>query len=193
MIDSIFAEPNIRKWVQNRSFPHFVYLISAFIFSAIFTLVWGLFSLNFQHQILFIGLILGLGNGFISYLFMHYQNKYKLIFYSILFSFLSILVAKYFYFMHYFNWQSALYINKDEVSLGLLIEYLRYFRGSNLRIYIDYLQLSNNFFNILIFLVALLSPFMYIVFAEEDEDDDGNKIETKTNQSQRLIKRRFDF
>lgn len=195
MIQSIFKEPKIRTKVQSYNFPSPVYILAALLINIVIALIWTFLIFKTEKSLEIFIAFTGILNGFVAYLFMHYKNKYKLIFYSIFFSLLTSFLSEYLYFMHYINWEISTVLNKDSFGFSLVFSYFSYMPKGFGNQFIVYLNQSQNFFLYLWLVIVLISPFMYILFDEpEDEvEDELNDSNPEKIESKRLIKRRFDF
>ena len=195
MINAILKEPALRTKVQSYNLPDIVYLIAAVILNICIATVWIFLIFKVEKSVdIFIALT-GLLNGFLAYLFMHYKNKYKLIFYSVFFSVLTSMLSIYVFYMHFINWEISTVINKDKAGLQIAIQYFSYAKNGYGYLFLHYLKQTWQFFTILWLAIVLIAPFMYILFDEPEDDKDDGDIENKdvNYKSGRLIKRRFDF
>lgn len=191
-IESIFPEPELRKWVQERNLPLVLYILIAIIASTLLLFIWGILSLSYKNELIPFVFLVGFANGFLAYLFMHYHNKNKLILYSAALTFITALLAQYFYYSHYFNWELSSIISKDHLNFNLLFTYLKYFRGINDIGFFAYIKVETSIFEWICVLIAMMGAKLYYFFAEDEEENAVEKIEKKAND-QRIIKKKFDF
>lgn len=195
MINAILKEPALRTKVQSYNLPDVVYLIAAVLLNICISTIWIFLIFKIEKSLdIFIALS-GLMNGFLAYLFMHYKNKYKLIFYSVFFSVLVSMLSIYVFYMHFMNWEISTVLNKDKGGLQLVIQYFSYAKNGYGFLFMQYMKQTWQYFIILWLAILLLAPFMYILFDEPEEDDENGHNENKdvNYKSGRLIKRRFDF
>lgn len=191
-IDSIFPEPELRKWVQDHNLPDVLYLAIALLTSTLFLFIWGILALSYKNELSFFIFFVGLTNGFLAYLFMHYQNKTRLTLYSAVITLGVALLAKFFYYSHYFNWELSSVLNKDHLNFGLLFTYLKHFQGVNDPNFINYVNAETSIMGWICILIAMMGAKIYFFFNEEDEENAIEKIQKKAND-QRIIKKKFDF
>lgn len=178
---------SFRNTLHKTDIRNWHYLILSFSSSVIFGILWFYFSAKSEYNLNFLIIISGIIQGLLAYLFMEEKGQANKVFFSLLFSTLSVFIGKYLLFEHLYDWYLSAYVDKTEVSFGLIAFYFSAFNMDSLFLFVDQIALVFSAYDIIWISIMLLFSIQYIVldFSKNETKQDGI-IRHKFN------KRRFD-
>jgi heme/copper-type cytochrome/quinol oxidase subunit 4 len=169
---------------------HWQYLVLASMLSIFGALIWAYISISYDIELGIIASIFGLVQGFLAFIYMREKGDPRLIFYSFIFSLLSLYLGKYLLYVHYYDWVLSGVVDKSELSFSLLLFYLKAISYDSISDFIIFYKETFEAYDIIWIGIIIASSLEYTFFYSAI-DDDGKGGASKKG-SRRRIRRRFD-
>ena len=169
---------------------HWQYLVLASVLSVFGALIWAYISISYDIELGIIASLFGLVQGFLAFIYMREKGDPRLIFYSFIFSLLSLFLGKYLLYVHYYDWVLSGVVDKSELSFSLLLFYLKAISYSSISDFIIFYRETFEAYDILWIGIIMASSLEYSFFYSAIDNDRYGGQSKKG--SRRRIRRRFD-
>lgn len=184
----IFA---LRNQIHKYKITQGIYIGFASIITLVLALEWTITSFHFNHPLEALILLLAAINGFLAWLFIPAGKRHiRVIAYSFFFAFIGFILHKYLFYVHYFHWQSAFYIDKSAPNLNLLIIYLQYTDIIMIKYFLTEWMLRLSVWDFIWTACIAATPFQYRIWDYYNDKFQMNKRD-KAEVKHHVIKRRF--
>jgi len=165
------------------------YQVLASFLSLFGALLWTYVSIRYDLELGIIPVALGVVQGFLAFIYMREKGDPRLIFYSLVFSFLTFLLGKYLLYVHYYDWILGGVVDKSQLSFSLLLFYLRAISYASIGDFVVFFRQTISFYDLLWIVLIIASSLEYqVLYKYQNDDDEHGGID---QASYRRIRRRF--